>query len=623
MKHSSISHSFGFILSICLLLSVIPSNVFVLEGDESLPETLVENEKTYVAKVGDQSYESLPTALEAASSGSTIVLLSDVELNDDSSIDGRYNLFIDKDITIDGNNHTIKNGKTRGIGVQAANVTFKNLTIVNELSAGRGIDTRGDIENFTLENVTINTPYSAGGAGSNPQPLTIGGSQATNANVTIKNSSINAGKLGYSITMFNPVTMTIENSELNGWGNLYFKGPSGSTGTNNSTINVNNSHLISTNANAKNDVNNFGAVIYEDVENNEVVLNDCEVEISSPSGNYQEIFTFSNGWGSSSCRNYVKGNSTITLKDANSLIVDMERYVEDFKANNLIEIQGGTFNIDVTPLCAEGLKAFKRGENKWVIEDENIVEMNGVKYASLQEAVDAATGPSTIKLLKDVEGNGVKAVEGKDIIFDFNGHTYKINSKLVGSTGTETNGFQLLKGSKVKIMNGTLDAGKSAKILVQKYGDLVLEDMNLLGGPQTSYVLSNNNAKTTLTGNTNITATEGNFAMDCYYWPSNSYGDNYVEAKDLTGKITGNIEHTHDSTVSEEEAKQHSGIELSSGEYTIDPTPFAKEGLEIIKVGQNWVVKAPEAKPEVKPEVKPETKPVDKPVQIIPNTCTK
>ncbi len=48
----------------------------------------------------------------------------------------------------------------------------------------------------------------------------------------------------------------------------------------------------------------------------------------------------------------------------------------------------------------------------------------------------------------------------------------------VGSSGTETNGFQLLKGSTVAFKNGTINAGK-AKIVIQNYADLTLEDVTL------------------------------------------------------------------------------------------------------------------------------------------------
>ena len=92
------------------------------------------------------------------------------------------------------------------------------------------------------------------------------------------------------------------------------------------------------------------------------------------------------------------------------------------------------------------------------------------EYASLQAAVDDvpkdATTPTIITLLKDTTGGGVQVPSGKNIIFDLDGHAYTVNNNTVGSSGTETNGFQLLKGSTVAFKNGTINAGK-AKIVIQ------------------------------------------------------------------------------------------------------------------------------------------------------------
>lgn len=50
----------------------------------------------------------------------------------------------------------------------------------------------------------------------------------------------------------------------------------------------------------------------------------------------------------------------------------------------------------------------------------------------------------------------------------------------MGSSGTETNGFQLQKGSAVTFKNGTITSDK-AKILIQNYSDLTLENVVLDG----------------------------------------------------------------------------------------------------------------------------------------------
>ena len=211
--------------------------------------------------------------------------------------------------------------------------------------------------------------------------------------------------------------------------------------------------------------------------------------------------------------------------------------------------------------------------------------INGTGYASLSEAVQSVQAnnqqPVTIVLQKDVSGSGViigyksqdgsQNYENQNIILDFNGFTYTVTDT-VGSTGTETNGFQLLKGSTVTMKNGTIKSGSSAKILIQKYSDLTLEDITLdASGSSCQYVISNNCGKTIITGNTDITAATGQFAFDVYYWPSNGYTDgvNVIVDKNMTGTITGKVEYTRDNNTDADWFSKAS-LTIENGNFDID-----------------------------------------------------
>ena len=179
---------------------------------------------------------------------------------------------------------------------------------------------------------------------------------------------------------------------------------------------------------------------------------------------------------------------------------------------------------------------------------KHVAAIENTHYDSLQEAVTAAgTTKSTITLLRDASGNGVKVPSNRNIIFDFAGWTYNIDGTTVGSTGTETNGFQLLKDSTIEFRNGTLTSTK-AIILIQNYSNLTLSDMNLDGSETNNYVLSNNFGNINITGNTSITAALGKTAFDVYYWPAGGYGDGVSVTVDTTGTITGKIEYSSDGT---------------------------------------------------------------------------
>ena len=143
-----------------------------------------------------------------------------------------------------------------------------------------------------------------------------------------------------------------------------------------------------------------------------------------------------------------------------------------------------------------------------------------VKFATLQEAIAEAKDGDTVKLLKSCSGNGIK-IETKNfatkgLTVDFGGCTYTVGGVLVGSSGTGTNAFQLLKGGKVTFQNGTIagvtEGTKPAEdtpnwhgapaIVIQNYCDLTLKDMTVSGGDETVYTVSNNHGNVVIEDST-------------------------------------------------------------------------------------------------------------------------
>lgn len=143
---------------------------------------------------------------------------------------------------------------------------------------------------------------------------------------------------------------------------------------------------------------------------------------------------------------------------------------------------------------------------------EGDVMIGNSAYASVPEAVKAIVDKkepqgSTIKLTKDLTGPGVQVTGGQKFTFDLGGHTYTVTDPTVGSTGTETNAFQLLMGSNLTFQDGVITTeSASGKILIQNYSNLKLKGVTLKGGPHTAYTLSNNNGNVTIGAGTNIYA---------------------------------------------------------------------------------------------------------------------
>lgn len=238
-----------------------------------------------------------------------------------------------------------------------------------------------------------------------------------------------------------------------------------------------------------------------------------------------------------------------------------------------------------------------------------VCKIGDQEYTSLAEAVAAVPTDdtqTTITLLADTTGDGVVVEKGKNIIFDLGGNAYTVDGT-VGSSGTETNGFQLLKGSTVAFKNGTINAGK-AKIVIQNYADLTLEDVTLdaRGSTQCQYVSSNNCGTVNITGSTSIYAAEGQAAFDVYYWPKGGYAEGVIVNVDTTGTIAGKIEYGSDPTGKEDVADMaklyiqdgnftgtftiqeeggKAGITVSGGSFTTSDTstitPYLAPGLKL------------------------------------------
>ena len=189
-------------------------------------------------------------------------------------------------------------------------------------------------------------------------------------------------------------------------------------------------------------------------------------------------------------------------------------------------------------------------------DEGNEAKIGDKEYATLAEAVAAVPDntPTTITLLRNVtDGAGIIVEPNKNITFDFDGFAYYFVST-VGSSGTETNCFQLQKGSNITMRDGTIIANcSSAKIVFQNYSNLILENMQVdatVGNNNLQYVVSCNCGTTKITGNTNIKARSGWYALDVYYWPSNGYGDGVSVTIDenMTGTVTGMISYGADKT---------------------------------------------------------------------------
>ena len=196
-----------------------------------------------------------------------------------------------------------------------------------------------------------------------------------------------------------------------------------------------------------------------------------------------------------------------------------------------------------------------------------VAKIGGTFYAALADALGSVTdaNAATITLLADVSGDGIIVPSSRNITIDFGGFTCTMNGEpIAGSTGSETYAFQLLQGSTVKFMNGTIYSA-NALTLVQNYANLTLEGMTLtLNNAECNgaYTLSNNNGTTTIKNTTiNANPTTGSVAFGvrrCSSYPSVSVT--------VTGSstINGDVE----VSVDDNDVKEGATLMLDGGTVT-------------------------------------------------------
>ena len=268
-------------------------------------------------------------------------------------------------------------------------------------------------------------------------------------------------------------------------------------------------------------------------------------------------------------------------------------------------ITGGKFSSDVSEYLPEGYIQNAEGVVQELDAGNAVAQVGDQYFASLGAAIAAVQDNDTetaVTLLKDAAGGGVQVKEKQKILLDLNGHTYTVGQPTVGSAGTETNGFQFLKGSAVWIKNGTIKASDYAdlKIMFQNYCDLTLENVTLDAreAPQCQYVASNNNGALKVIGNSNIYAADGQYAFDVC--ATTNYPAGVMVTINTEGVIQGTIQYDvwtgkpdpnnaklsiqngyFDGAFAIEEALKEdakTNFSIIGGHFTSDPSAYVADG---------------------------------------------
>lgn len=169
-------------------------------------------EGTYVAKIGDKGYETLVEAITAATDGQTVTLLADVTVD--------KTILIEKNLTIDGNENTIKSSATSKLGTfyvndKACNLTIQNTTIDGQNSASMAVCVYRGKANDTLDGTSATDNDNAGNF-------------VTLTNCTVENFTGYPGSYVGAVYAFSHSHLTLNNCTFTG--NTTSQSTSGASG---------------------------------------------------------------------------------------------------------------------------------------------------------------------------------------------------------------------------------------------------------------------------------------------------------------------------------------------------------------------------------------------------------
>lgn len=396
---------------------------------------------------GGLKYETALTAINKAPAGSTVVLLKDcnapgsgpsISKNVTLDLNGKNLIF--SSMTVDkGGNLTIKDSGTGG--------TY------NGLGANYSVRVkRGGI--FNLESGTLTNSSTASGT-SNVVVRVEGGTAKTPVAST---ANIKGGKVvsnGTPVFVRDPgATVNVSGGDLVGSGLACIAG-NGSEGMGGTTINISGGTLTAKTY----DATSAACGIYHPNEGTLTItggtINVADgVGVLMRGGEMTMTGGEINATGDDATRTGSVGDTNQKIgvvgvifdRDANypavattSIKIDDDAKVSGAKAavelindNNVADaksafkLKGGTYSSDVSALLDENSVAEER--NGVYVVTTYYAQVGETKYATLQEAVNAATAGQTVTVIDDVDmtsGKNITVNAGQDIVLDMNGHSIK------------------------------------------------------------------------------------------------------------------------------------------------------------------------------------------------------
>lgn len=415
-----------------------PTTIAEIVGRTETTTTLTDNTNTEVtkstvtavAKIGTVEYATLQAAVDAATSGSTIDILKDFTLTTvTTDPSDKYNVNVNKSLTINGNNHTLTSatGKRALLLTGTDNtITLKNLTVKNnkaDWTVGISNKLTANLDNVTLD--------GTGRKGGYNQVLTITGDE-DGAVVNITHGSViktnEAGKAHYAIIVWKKATINVENSSLIGWANVYLKPAAAG-----SVVNIKNSNMTSTGLTGTS--NNFAMIVSEG-DGNDITLENNTIENHAQDGTYESLLLLS---GKNNTVKIIGGNYSTDNDTYGGLTHNWDSFTEEMgngvyfdvaaknKFSSYVDGTKGQTISDATETVG-GQQLYPLGYEPDVFYYWDTTSGQEGTYCSLADPFTNGwlANKEYIKLKKDVTMTGditITLTDGQSFSLLFDGHT--------------------------------------------------------------------------------------------------------------------------------------------------------------------------------------------------------
>ena len=485
---------FSILLACALVLGMMPMAAFA--GTET-------NSSTEVVEVSDA--QDLKEAIESATDGTTITLKLKENIKDDFTISSGKNVILNL------NDHTITNESSHTITVEnGATLTITgNGTVDNVTHAKAAIWNEGTV---TLSGGTYDRSHESGqdsgnNGGNSYYTIKNFGTMTVNDGVTVKQDGTqNGGTTGKYSSLF-----------ANGWQDGSTAGKPNKEPAvvgKGAILIINGGTFIGGLNTIKNDdygtLEINGGTFENFAQSCFLNWNVATITDGTFDGTQASSAVILNGYINDTMD---KGMLSISggYFTGNTIIGKMQGLETDVAH---VEISGGTFSSDVSDYLAEDYVQNSNG-TVGTLDKVAVAEVvGGNKYATLADAIDAATEGATVMLLKDVT----------------NQSTFNINGGKKISLNLNSYDLELLPSNYIRVENGALNLTGTGTVK-SSYGGSYTPTISVIG--------SENNVTdfSVVTVGENVTvANEGSYGMAILY--ANDQKSSYGAKVTINGTLT-------------------------------------------------------------------------------------